>query len=103
MEIYLLIALVFIYALTALLVKADIMRRIWTLAFIVAFCVTAVAIASLRVSRQDVMMTADSINWYYVLYVFGSMSAVLGAINLWMYRKPLWHILYPPAVAEHKE
>lgn len=103
MEIYLLIALLFIYALTAVLVKTDIMRRIWTIAYIAAFALTMVAIAFLRVAHQDVMMTADSMNWYYVLYIFGSMSAVLGVINIWMYRKALWHILYSSATSNNKE
>ncbi len=103
MEIYLLIALLFIYALTAVLVKTDIMRRIWTIAYIVAFVLTMVAIAFLRGAHQDVMMTADSMNWYYVLYIFGSISAVLGVINIWMYRKALWHILYSPTVSSNKE
>jgi len=103
MELYLLIALIFIYALTSVLVKTDIMRRIWTMAYIAAFAVTTIAIAFLRVSRQDVMMTADSMNWYYVLYIFGTMSAVLGIINIWMYRKPLWHMIYPLSASNYKE
>ena len=69
------------------------MHRIWTLAFIAAFVVTAIAIGFLRVTNQDVMMSADNLNWYYLLYIFGSMSVVLGVINLWMYRKPLLQIL----------
>ncbi len=93
MEIYLLIVLIFIYLITAAMVKKPIVRRIWTLAFIAAFTITAVSIGFLRVNNQDVMMSADELNWYYLLYLFGSMSVVLGVINLWMYRKSLWQIL----------
>ena len=35
------------------------------------------------------MMSASELNWYYILYLFGSLSVVLGLINVWMYRKPL--------------
>lgn len=93
MELYLLISLVFIYIITALMVNKNVVHRIWTLAFIMAFILTAISIGFLRVSHQDVMMSADSLNWYYLLYIFGSMSVVLGVINLWMYRKSLWQIL----------
>lgn len=93
MELYLLIALIFIYLITAAMVNTNVVHRIWTLAFIAAFVVTAIAIGFLRVTNQDVMMSADNLNWYYLLYIFGSMSVVLGVINLWMYRKPLLQIL----------
>ena len=75
------------------MVNKNVVHRIWTLAFIAAFVVTAIAIGFLRVTNQDVMMSADNLNWYYLLYIFGSMSVVLGVINLWMYRKPLLQIL----------
>lgn len=93
MELYLLIALIFIYLITTAMVNKNVVHRIWTLAFIAAFVVTAIAIGFLRVTNQDVMMSADNLNWYYLLYIFGSMSVVLGVINLWMYRKPLLQIL----------
>lgn len=57
----------------------------------------------LRVTNQDVMMSADNLNWYYLLYIFGSMSVVLGVINLWMYRKPLWQILHNDNIEDDKE
>lgn len=95
MELYLLIALLFVYLITAAMVDKRIVRRIWTLAFIAAFIVTAVSIAFLRVTNQDVMMSADNLNWYYLLYIFGSMSVVLGLINIWMYRGPLWDVVRP--------
>lgn len=93
MEIYLFLALILVYLLTAFTVRKVIVNKIWTLAFIVAFLITAVAIAFIRVSGQDVMMSANELNWYYLLYLFGSLSVVLGVINLWMYRKGIWKIL----------
>ena len=103
MELYLLISLIFIYLITAAMVNKNVVHRIWTLAFIVAFVVTALAIGFLRVTNQDVMMSADNLNWYYLLYIFGSMSVVLGVINLWMYRKPLWQILRNDNSEDNKE
>ncbi len=103
MELYLLISLVFIYFITAAMVNKNVVHRIWTLAFIAAFVVTAVAIGFLRVTNQDVMMSADNLNWYYLLYIFGSMSVVLGVINLWMYRRPLWQILRNDNTEDNKE
>ena len=103
MELYLLISLVFIYLITAAMVNKNVVHRIWTLAFIAAFAVTAVAIGFLRVTNPDVMMSADNLNWYYLLYVFGSMSVVLGFINLWMYRRPLWQILHNKDTDDDKE
>ena len=44
--------------------------------------------------RQDVMMNADQMNWYYILYLFGMISVVLGVFNLWIYRKALWQMLF---------
>lgn len=93
MELYLLMAFVMVYLLTALFVKKNVQRKIWTLAFVLSFSVTAISIAFLKMNNQDVMMSANELNWYYLLYLFGSMSVVLGIINLWMYRKPLFHIL----------
>ena len=37
-------------------------------------------------------MKVGEINWYYILYVFGSISIILGVINLWMYKVPLLHL-----------
>ena len=61
------------------------------------------AIGCVRVTNQDVMMSADNLNWYYLLYIFGSMSVVLGVINLWMYRRPLWQILRNDNAEDNKE
>lgn len=93
MELYLFLALILIYLLTAFMVKKVILHKIWTLAFIMAFIVTAVSIAFIRVSGQDVMMSANELNWYYLLYLFGSLSVVLGVINVWMYRGSIWRIM----------
>lgn len=39
------------------------------------------------------MMSANELNWYYLLYLFGSLSVVLGIINVWMYRRSIWKIM----------
>ena len=94
MEVYLLVAFVVLYIITSFLVNHRVQNKIWTLAFISAFALTAAAIGFLRVNQQDVMMSASQLNWYYMLYLFGTMSVALGVINLWMYRKALWTILF---------
>lgn len=94
MELYLFLAFFLLYVLMSFFVRTQVQHKIWTLAFVVAFLITAVAIAFLRVNNQDVMMDANDLNWYYLLYLFGSMSVVLGVINLWMYRKPLFEIFF---------
>ena len=94
MELYLFLAMFLIYVLTAFMVKPHVLNRIWSLAFVGCFAVTAVAIAFIRISGQDVMMSANELNWYYLLYLFGSLSVVLGVINLWMYRGPIFRIFF---------
>ncbi len=94
MELYLFLAMFLVYVVTAFLVKKNVLYKIWTLAFIATFVVTAVSIAFLRVNNQDVMMSANELNWYYLLYLFGSMSVVLGIINIWMYRRPIFRVLF---------
>ncbi len=94
MELYLFLALLLMYILMALFVSKQVQRKIWTLAFVVAFAVTAISIAFLHVTNQDVMMSANELNWYYLLYLFGSLSVVLGVINLWMYRHGLIEIFF---------
>lgn len=89
MEMYLFLAFMLMYILMALFISKNVQRKIWTLAFIVAYLVTAISIAFLHVTNQDVMMSANQLNWYYLLYLFGSLSVVLGVINLWMYRRGL--------------
>ena len=92
MELYLIIALFFIYVITAFTGSEILVKKIWTTAFIAAFLSACAALLFLRVTKQDVMLSADTFNWYYVLYIAGSLALVLGLINLWMYRLPLWHL-----------
>lgn len=87
MEIFLFIALVFVYILTAFAVPDLIVKRIWLLGFVAAFGLTAMSILFIHSGRQTVLMQENEMNWYYFLYLFGSISVILGAINLWIYRK----------------
>lgn len=92
MEVFLFIALFFIYVLMAFTVPNVIVKRVWILAFVLAFVVTAVSIVFVSTGKQTVLMQESEMNWYYFLYLFGSMSVILGAINLWIYRKSLYQI-----------
>ena len=74
--------------------KVQHLQRVWTLAFFICFIVTAIAIGLIKVSGQDVMMSAAELNWYYLLYLFGSLAVVLGFINLWMYRHGIAKIFF---------
>ena len=97
MELYLFLAMFLMYVLTAFMVQKRVLNRIWSLAFMLCFSITAVAIGFIRVSGQDVMMSANELNWYYMLYLFGSLSVVLGLINLWMYRKAVFRVFFSSA------
>lgn len=92
MEIFLFIALFFIYVLTAFTVPEIIVKRVWILAYVSAFIITAVSIMFISTSKQTVLMQESQMNWYYFLYLFGSMSVILGIINIWIYRKDLLKI-----------
>ena len=94
MELYLFFAFLLLYIITAYMLPKRLQRKIWTLAFILSFVVTSVAIGFVRLSRQDVMMDANQLNWYYVLFLFGMISVALGVFNLWMYRGALWRIMF---------
>lgn len=94
MELYLFLSFIVIYTISSFFVNDRIQHKIWTFAFIFSFGATSIAIAFLRINQQDVMMSASQLNWYYILYLFGTMSVVLGVINLWMYRKPVWNNLF---------
>jgi len=87
METYLFIALFFIYLITAAFLPHNTQRRIWTLSYIISFIITLIAITYVKIYANDTLMRAGELNWYYVLYVFGSISFILGLINLWMYRE----------------
>ena len=89
METYLFITLAFIYLLSIIFIPQYMQRRIWTVAYITAFIITSVAIYYIKDYATDTLMKVGEINWYYILYVFGSISIILGAINLWMYRNEI--------------
>lgn len=89
METYLFIALVFVYFLTAFMLPKQVQKRIWTVAYILAFVITGVAIFFIKIYAGETLMRVGELNWYYVLYVFGSISIILGVINLWIYKKGL--------------
>lgn len=94
MELYLFFAFLLLYVVTSFILSKNMLRKIWTLAFIFAFAVTSIALGFVRLARQDVMMDANQLNWYYILFLFGMVSVVLGVFNIWMYRKPLWKIMF---------
>ena len=94
MEVYLFIALAFVYILTAFLLPKQIQKRIWTIAYIIAFAVTAIAIFFIKAYAGDTLMRVGELNWYYILYVFGSISIILGIINLWMYKRGLMDLFF---------
>lgn len=94
MELYLLAAMVLVYIVTSLVVKKSTLQKLWLIAFVIAFVVTAVALSFLRFTNQNVMMNAAELSWYYILYLFASIMVVLGIINLWLFRRPLWGILF---------
>ncbi len=89
MEVFLFAALFFIYIITAFSVPDLIVKRVWLLGFIITFAFSALSVLFISSSRQTVLMSENEINWYYVLYLFGSMSVILGLINLWIYRKKI--------------
>ena len=103
MEMYLFLSFILLYVLMSFFVSKNVQRKIWTSAFIVVFVLSAVSIAFLRVSNQDVMMNAGELNWYYMLYLAGSMAVVLGIINLWMYRKALLAIFFSDGTDDEEE
>lgn len=92
METYLFIALIFIYLITAFFLPTYIQRRIWTASYIISFIITAISIFFIKIYAGDTLMKVGELNWYYILYVFGSISIILGIINLWMYKKNLIEI-----------
>ena len=89
METYLFIALAFIYFLTAFLLPNQVQKRIWTAAYVLAFVITCVAIFFIKSYAAETLMRVGELNWYYILYVFGSISIILGIINLWMYKREI--------------
>lgn len=92
METCLFIALIFIYLMTAAFLPQNIKRRIWTLSYILSFIITLISIAYIKLYADETLMRAGELNWYYILYVFGSISFILGLINLWIYKSDLINI-----------
>ena len=52
------------------------------------------SIAFLRSNHQDALMSVNQMNWYFMLYVFGYIAIALGILNLWIYRKEIWNIVF---------
>lgn len=94
MELYIITALLIVYFITVVSVSPHNRRKIWTLAFITAFTLTAIAIFFIRGNTQDVMLATNEFNWYYFVYLFGSVSVALGLLNIWIYRSSLWDLLF---------
>ena len=94
MEIYLFAGLIVVYVVTVLLLKKEVLRKIWLAAFMMVFAISAAALSFLRFSHQEVMMNAEELSWYYILYLFASIMVVLGAINLWLFRRELIRVLF---------
>lgn len=94
MEVYLFVGFLLFYLITAFLLKDYTRKKIWMFAFIISFIITSASIGFVKISQQDVMMNVGQLNWYYFLYLFGMISAVLGVFNLWIYRKEMWNMLF---------
>lgn len=94
MEVFLFVALFFIYLLTAFSVPDLILKRVWLSGFLLTFASTALSVLLIGSTHQTVLMNDNEINWYYVLYLFGSMSVILGMINLWIYRRGVWQLFF---------
>ena len=90
METYLFIALLFIYILTSFILPKQTLKKIWTLAYIISFLITGISIFYIKLYATDTLMKVGELNWYYILYIFGSISIILGIINLWLYKKSLY-------------
>ncbi len=103
METYLFVALVFVYLLTAFMLPKRVQKRIWTIAYILAFVITAVAIFFIKIYAGDTLMRVGELNWYYILYVFGSISIILGVINLWMYKRSLFELFSSDAADDDEQ
>lgn len=94
MEIYLLLAMFLLYMLTAVFLEKSVLYRMWLAAFVIMFAVTAGALSFWRFTNQEVMMNVIAISWYYVLYLSLSVTVVLGVVNLWLFRRQMWNVLF---------
>lgn len=93
MEVYLLLATVLLYMITAVLLDARTRKRLWLAGFVITAVITAIALSFWRFTNQEVMMNVVAISWYYLLYLSLSIMMVLGIINLWIFRRQLWLVL----------
>ncbi len=93
-ELYLITAFFIIYLITAFALNRTSVKKIWTLAFMLSFILTAGAIFMIRGHTQNVMLTTNEFNWYYFVYLFGMITIALGLLNLWIYRTSLWQIIF---------
>lgn len=94
MELYIFIALAFLYVITVFMMNYGQLTKFWLSAFLIAFAIMGISLSFLRFCHQDVMMNGEELSWYYILYLFASMMVVLGLINIWMFRHALSHILF---------
>ena len=92
MEIYILTALIFIYIITAIVGNKVLTRKIWALAYIISFVLTALSLSALKLNGEDIMLSAGEFNWYYFLYIFAALLVAVGLINMWIYRHELWRL-----------
>lgn len=92
MELYILIALLFIYIVTAVIGSSQHTKRIWMMAWVLSFIMLGISLSAVRITNQDVMLNAGQFNWYYFLYIFGALTVALALINMWIYRHNLWNL-----------
>lgn len=100
MEFYLFLAFIFLYFLMSFFVKKNVLHKMWTSAFVISFAITAAVIGVMRVSTYGGAMSWGEFNSFYMLYLFGSMSVVLGIVNLWMYRSSIYKAFTKKEVCE---
>lgn len=93
LEIYLIVGFCLFYLVTVWLLDQQTKQKIWLVTFILAFLTTSLSITLIHGGQENVMMTANEINWYYFIYLFGMISLALAVINAWIYRKALGRIL----------
>jgi cytochrome c biogenesis protein CcdA len=101
METYLFIALFFIYILTAFMLPKILLKKIWTIAYIISFIITGISVFYIKIYATDTLMKVGELNWYYILYVFGSITLILGVILLWIYKKPLYTLFTNKSTEKH--
>ncbi len=92
MELYLLIGLFVIYFITLITTSKATHKKIWTLAFLLSFFIMGICIVFLRANHHS-SISIWGLDEYYILYLNGSITFLLGIINMWMYKIELYHIL----------